>query len=301
MKIEQQYLQLFEHLELSARQMVEGFITGLHRSPYHGFSVEFAEHKIYNPGQSTRHIDWKVYAKTDRLYTKRYQEETNLRALLLIDTSASMYYPQPGNAKIKFAVLAAACIACLLQRQRDAVGLSTFADRIILKTETKTTKTHLHKLYASLEQIANYSGAPNNTTAAADILHQIAESTHARSLVIIFSDMFEHQNHEELFGALGHLRHKGHETLLFHVTDKKTEQNFEFSNRVHEFIDLENQTKIKIRPEQVRQAYKNQMHKFVHELKLRCGQNKIDFIEADVALPASQVLMPFLIRRQKMV
>jgi len=290
----------YSNIEMLAKQMVEGFITGLHKSPYHGFSVEFAEHRLYNTGESTRHIDWKVYAKTDRLYTKRYEEETNLRCQILIDNSSSMYYPEKNYGKIRFSIMAAACLAYMLQKQRDAVGIATFSEEIEWQSPVKSTPSHIHNLFVKLQQL--FEQVPQNKkTSAAQVIHQIADKIHKRSLVIIFSDMLENTSQqEELFAALQHLKHNQHEVLLFHVIDEKTELLFDFAERPYEFIDLETNEKIKIHPNQIKEYYKeNIVYKF-QRLKLRCGQYKIDLIEADIGKNIDQILLPYLIKRQKM-
>lgn len=290
----------YSNIEMLAKQMVEGFITGLHKSPYHGFSVEFAEHRLYNTGESTRHIDWKVYAKTDRLYTKRYEEETNLRCQILIDNSSSMYYPEKTYGKIRFSILAAACLAYMLQKQRDAVGISTFSEEIEWQSPVKSTPSHIHNLFVKLQQL--FEQVPQyKKTSAAQVIHQIADKIHKRSLVIIFSDMLENTSQqEELFSALQHLKHNQHEVLLFHVVDEKTELNFEFAERPYEFIDLETNEKVKIHPNQIKEYYKENIVNKFQRLKLRCGQYKIDFIEADIGKSIDQILLPYLIKRQKM-
>ncbi len=290
----------YSNIEMLAKQMVEGFITGLHKSPYHGFSVEFAEHRLYNTGESTRHIDWKVYAKTDRLYTKRYEEETNLRCQILIDNSSSMYYPEKTYGKIRFSIMAAACLAYMLQKQRDAVGIATFSEEIEWQSPVKSTPSHIHNLFVKLQQL--FEQVPQSKkTSAAQVIHQIADKIHKRSLVIIFSDMLENTSQqEELFSALQHLKHNQHEVLLFHVIDEKTELHFDFAERPYEFIDLETNEKVKIHPNQIKEYYQeNIVHKF-QRLKLRCGQYKIDFIEADIGKNIDQILLPYLIKRQKM-
>src|SRR5688572_15212237 len=180
-------------LELLARQLVEGFITGLHKSPYHGFSVEFAEHRLYNEGESTRHIDWKVYGRTDKLFTKQYEEETNLRCLIAIDTSSSMFYSEETNAKIRFSTYVAAALATLLSRQRDAVGLCLFSDKIDTLTPVKSSSTHVGKLFIQLEHLLNQKKSSTHTRVA-QVLHEVAEKIHKRSLVVIFSDMFDGEN-----------------------------------------------------------------------------------------------------------
>ena len=290
----------FGNIELLARQLVEGFITGLHKSPYHGFSVEFAEHRLYNNGESTRHIDWKVYAKTDRLYTKRYEEETNLRCQLIVDNSSSMYYPQENNGKITFSTMAAAALAFLLQKQRDAVGLCVFSEDIDQQTQVKSTSSHLHKLFLILENLLKEQ-ASTRKTSVASVLDQVAEKIHKRSLVIIFSDMFENQEEtDRIFSALQHLKHNRHEVLLFHVTDHKTELNFEFDERPYEFIDIERGDRLKLQPSQVREAYQKHMKEYYRELEIRCGQAKIDFIEADINRGFDQVLRSYLAKRAGM-
>jgi uncharacterized protein (DUF58 family) len=290
----------FQNIEMLARQMVEGFITGLHKSPYHGFSVEFAEHRLYNAGESTRHIDWKVFAKSDRLYTKRYEEETNLRCNLIIDTSSSMYYPQETNGKITFSIMCAASIAYLLHKQRDAVGLFTFSDKIELEIPVKSTPSHLHKLYLEFENLLSKK-PERQSTAVSDTLHDIARKIHRRSLVIIFSDMLENQSHsDQVFSALQHLKHNKHEVLLFHINDKKTEMDFEFEDRPYEFIDIESGNKIKLQPFQVKETYRKIAKTYYQNLKLKTSQLKIDFIEADINEGYEKVLTSYLIKRAKM-
>ncbi len=290
----------FGNIEFLARQMVEGFITGLHKSPFHGFSVEFAEHRLYNTGESTRHIDWKVYAKTDRLYTKRYEEETNLRCQLLVDVSPSMFYPQENKGKITFAVMAAACLSYLLQKQKDAVSLCTFADKIITHTPTRSTPSHVHKIFLLLQQLLQ-TDRPASGTAVAGVLHEIADQLHRRSLVVIFSDMFDDIAHaERIFSALQHLKHNQHEVLLFHVIDKKTEGNFEFDDRPYEFIDLESGEKVRVQPAQIKDYYKKYIHDFTTQLKLKCGQYKIDLIETDIAEGFDHILKSYLAKRATM-
>lgn len=290
----------YGNLEFLAKQLVEGFITGLHKSPFHGFSVEFAEHRLYNTGESTRHIDWKVYGKTDKLFVKRYEEETNLRCHLLIDTSSSMYYPEHNYGKITFSVLAAASLAVLLQRQKDAVSLSVFSDTIEKQTPVKSTPSHVHKILLDLNELMSRPHVQKKT-AVADVLHEIARKIHKRSLVVIFSDMFEDlENASALFSALQHLRHNLHEVLLFHVTDRKTELEFNFENRPYEFIDIESGESVKVQPNQVRTFYRERMQTYYSDLKLKCGQYKIDFVEADISEGLESVLMTYLVKRSKM-
>lgn len=290
------------NLEFIAKQVVEGFIIGLHKSPFHGFSVEFAEHRLYNPGESARNMDWKVYARTDRMYTKRFEEETNLRCQVVIDASSSMYYPDDPKLlnKIRFSVLAAASLIQILKRQRDAAGLSIFSDSVEIHTNAKSTTIHQKLMYSHLERIMQRE-EKNKKTSAAKCLHEIADNIHKRSLVIIFSDMMDNvQEKEELFAALQHLKYNKHEVILFHVVDKKHELDFEFENRPYQFIDLETGEKVKLRANQIKDHYVAQMKKYEKELKLRCAQYKIDFVEADINKNFDQILTPYLVKRMKM-
>ncbi len=287
-------------IDFLAKQLVEGFITGLHKSPFHGFSVEFAEHRLYNSGESTRHIDWKVFGKTDKLFVKTYEEETNLRCHLLLDVSSSMYYPRETQGKLNFAVLAAATLANMLQKQRDAVSLVTFSDQIEIQTPCKSTGSHLHQLYHHLESVLDRPYAPA-TTSVAETLHLLAEKLHTRSLVVIFSDMFEDiENTEKLFSALQHLKHRKHEILLFHVSDPKTEKDFDFPEGPYEFIDLETQERLKLNPSAVKETYTKTLKDFYHELKIKCGQYKIDFIEVDIQKGFDPIMSSFLAKRAKL-
>jgi uncharacterized protein (DUF58 family) len=296
-----------DNLELLARQVVEGFIIGLHKSPFHGFSVEFAEHRLYNPGEDTRNIDWKVYARTDRMYTKRFEEETNLRCQIVIDTSSSMYFPEPKGKdtgsylnKLRFSALGAAALMNLLQKQRDAFGLSLFDEKVSISTRCKSSTSHYRLMLTHLEQAIN-NPERNRKTSAAEALHQIAESIHRRSMVIIFSDMFEQaQDAEHLFSALQHLKHNKHEVVLFHVVDKAQEMEFAFENRPYLFIDMETGEKVRLQSNQVKDYYVEQMAKFKEELKIKCLQYRIDFVEADINEGFKPILQSYLVKRGKM-
>ncbi len=294
------------NLDLLARQVVEGFIIGLHKSPFHGFSVEFAEHRIYNPGESTKNIDWKVYGRTGKLFTKRYEEETNLRCQIVIDSSSSMYFPEnpdkkgPGLNKLQFSSLAAAALMNLLQKQRDAFGLSLFDNEVRQHTRCKSSTTHYRLMLTYLDQLIN-NPVRNKTTSAAQALHQIAESIHKRSMVIIFSDMFEQtEDTEHLFSALQHLKHNKHEVVLFHVVDQSKEIDFEFENRPYVFIDMESGEQVRLQSNQVKEHYVEQMTKFTEELRFKCLQYKIDFVKADINKGFKQILQAYLVKRSKM-
>lgn len=293
----------FDNLEFIASQIVAGFITGLHRSPYHGFSVEFAEHRVYNTGESTKHVDWKLYARTEKLFVKQYEEETNLRSYLVLDTSSSMLFPYQSErvSKLHFSVYCAAALIHLLRKQRDASGLCLFGDKIETLTDAKLNSTHIQMLYAHLQGLLQKDAIPlNKPTSTAEVLHQLADTIHKRSLVVIFTDMFSNGNREDLFSALQHLRYNKHEIILFHVKDKRMEENFEFSNRPHIFVDLESGREIKFSPNEIRETYKRQIADFYQELKLRCGQFQIDFVEANINEGFQNVLLPYLLKRSKL-
>lgn len=293
----------FGGLELLAKQAVEGFITGMHKSPFHGFSVEFAEHRLYNKGESTKYIDWKLYARTDKLFVKRYEEETNLRCQLIMDTSSSMYFPIEENNKLSFSINAAAALIYLMRKQRDAVGISLFDEDIRLHTPCKSSLTHHRFLFSELEKLLfSYQKENKTSTNVIQALHSIAEQAHRRSLVIIFSDMLDDSSKQnEIFSALQHLRHNKHEVVLFHVADKNYETDFNFQNRPYTFIDMESGEEIKLNPNQVKEKIKGLAGERLRDLKLKCGMYHIDYVEADIERGFNQVLLQYLIKRQKML
>ncbi len=301
MPINRQSIESFKNLELLAKKVVEGFITGLHKSPFHGFSVEFAEHRLYNTGESTRHIDWKLFGRTDKLFVKRYEEETNLRCQIVIDVSSSMLFPiDSENNKLHFSIHAAAALNELLKQQRDAVGLTLFSDKIELHLPAKGSPAQQKLVYSSLEDLLKRK-EQNKTSSTVTALHQIAEITHKRSLIVIFSDMFENsESHDELFSALQHLKYKKHEVVLFHVNDKAKELDFDFENRPYHFIDLETGEQIKLNPKQIKENYIAEVQKFTNSLKLKCGQYHIDFVEADINQGFNNILLTYLIKRNLM-
>lgn len=292
----------FGYLELLAKQVVEGFITGLHRSPFHGFSVEFAEHRQYNNGDNVKNIDWKLFAKTDKLYSKRFEEETNLRCQFVIDVSSSMYFPEPKNNKLTFAIQAVASLIYLLKRQRDAFGLSLFTDEIILNTPAKSTTVHQKYLSTRLEQLLA-KPAIHAQTNLSDTLHQVAELIHKRSLVIIFSDLFNTQNSDAkidaFFDALQHLKFNKHEVVVFNVVDQDKEVEFGFDNRPYQFIDMETNDVIKVHPNQIKDNYVAAVKKYRKAIALKCAQYKIDQIDADINEGFYPILQAYLIKRQR--
>ena len=292
----------FGNLELLAKQVVEGFITGMHKSPFHGFSVEFAEHRLYNTGESTKNIDWRLYGRTDKLFSKKYEEETNLRCQIVIDSSSSMYFPKDGVNKLEFSIYAAASLIELLKRQRDAVGLSIFDETLALHTPAKSSMTHHRYLYSELEKRLHiYQPTHKKQTNTAKALHDIAELAHQRSMVLVFTDLLDDpQNTEALFDSLLHLKHNKHEVILFHVFNEALEQNFELEDRPYQLVDMETGEKIKLQTAEIKELYVEGIQKYFNEISLRCANHRIDFMPADINEGYDQVLLQYLLKRQKM-
>ena len=294
----------FQHLELLANQIVEGFISGMHKSPFHGFSAEFAEHKIYNLGESTKHIDWKLFAKTDRLYTKKYEEETNLRCHLIIDNSSSMHYPKLNENqffyenKIGFSVLASAVLMNLLKKQRDAVGLSIFSDTYEYFSPEKGSDRHHRMLLNKLESILETPKQPKNTDTIT-FLHQIAEKMQRRSMIVLFTDMFQDKDDEKLFKALQHLKHNKHKVVLFHVTDKKTELNLEYDNTPRKFIDLESGEEINLFAENIKNDYEKAVKMYFEKVANTCALYKIKYVPVSVDESFEKIMSTYLVEKQK--
>jgi uncharacterized protein (DUF58 family) len=295
-------INVFQNLELLARQVVEGFITGMHKSPFHGFSVEFAEHRLYNKGESTRHIDWKLFAKTEKLFVKRYEEETNLRSHIIIDNSASMHYPELDKSnsdntnKIGFSVIATAALFEILKRQRDAFGLSVYAKENDYYAPAKGNEKHRRMLLNQLEKLI--STESNESTNTYDVLHEIAEKIHRRSLIFLFTDMLQADKKEEdLFEALQHLKYNKHEVILFHVFDGKHELKFDFDGTPKKFIDVETGEKINLYADNIKDNYQLEMQNYFKKLKLKCMQYKIDYVPVDITKGYEQVLLTYLISR----
>lgn len=293
----------FGNLELLAKQVVEGFITGMHKSPFHGFSVEFAEHRLYNKGESTRHIDWKLYGKTEKLFTKKYEEETNLRCQIVIDCSGSMFFPKDADInKYEYSTYAAASLIELLKRQRDAVGLSLFSDKLELHTQAKSSPAHHKFLYSELEKyLIEYTEKQQRTNDTITAIHSVAELCHRRSLIIIFTDFMDHPSKmDELFHALQHLKHNKHEVIVFHVVQKKTEIEFELENRPYYLVDMETGEKMKVQPGELKANYQQSISNYFEELKMKMINNKIDYNQVDIDKGYEQVLLSYLLKRQNL-
>ena len=297
----------FKNLELLAKQVVEGFIAGMHKSPFHGFSAEFAEHKIYNQGESTRHIDWKLFAKTDKLYTKRYDDETNLRCHIIVDNSSSMHYPEMREFsidklnKIAFSALASASLLHMLKKQRDAVGLSIYSDAYDFYAPEKGSERHHQMLLGQLSG-AVLSKPVNKKTETYTYLHMIAEKIHRRSMIFLFTDMFQtSEDAVKLFEALRHLKHNKHEVVLFHVFDKAKELNFDFDNKPKRFVDVETGEYINLYSESIKANYEKAVSDYFNELRLKCGQYRIKYVEADINKNFDNILTTYMIERQRFV
>lgn len=292
------------NLELLAKQVVEGFITGMHKSPFHGFSVEFSEHKLYNKGESTRHIDWKLFAKTEKLYTKKYEEETNLRCHIIIDNSASMHFPILKKQsierfnKIGFSAIAAASMMELLKKQRDAVGLSIYSDVFEYYAPEKGSDRHRKMLLHQLEKLLNKNSSKSTETY--QFLHEIAKKLHRRSLVFLFTDMFQTtQDKEKLFDAIRHLKYNKHEVVLFHTYDQKHELELDYETAAKKFVDVETGDEVTIQTSNIKEAYMDLMNSYFNELKEKCLQYQIDYVPVDIGNGFSSVLSNYLLSRRK--
>ncbi len=295
-----------KNLDLFAKQVVEGFITGMHKSPFHGFSVEFAEHRLYNKGESTKHIDWKLYAKTDKLFVKRYEEETNLRCHIIIDNSASMHFPIikeqsfTNYNKVGFSALASAALIEILKKQRDAFGLSVYSDNYEYYAPEKGSERHQRMLLEQLDNLLKQQSSSKTETYA--ILHEIAEKIHRRSLIFLFTDMFQTNKEEaELFEAIRHLKYNKHELILFHTYDKNKELDFNFENTPKKFVDVETGESINLFSDQVKENYHLMVSEYFNNLKMKCMQYQIDYVPVDINAGFDSVLVSYLLKRKKIL
>jgi uncharacterized protein (DUF58 family) len=279
-------------MELRARLVVEGFITGLHRSPYHGFSVEFAEHRQYMPGDETRRIDWKVLGRTDRYYIKQFEEETNLKAYMVVDCSRSMAFSSGGAmSKLEYAASVAAALSYLMVRQQDAVGLVTFDETIRRYLPPHATKVYLQTILAELQQLT-----AANKTGTGNALNAVAERLRRRGLVLIFSDLFDEPS--EVLGALKHFRYNQHEVILFHVLDPR-ERRFDFG-RDAIFRDMETGEQMMTQPSHIQRAYQESMRDFIAMYKKECREQRIDYVLLDTATPFDVALTEYLNKRSRL-
>jgi uncharacterized protein (DUF58 family) len=294
----------FKNLELLAHQVVEGFISGMHKSPFHGFSAEFAEHKLYNQSDSTKNIDWKLFAKTDRLYSKCFEEETNLRCHIVIDNSASMHYPKLNKEslfyknKIGFSILATAVLMNLLKKQRDAVGLSIFSDQYDYYAPEKGSDRHHRMVLHQLEETL-VNPKEVKATQTIEFLHQLAEKIHRRSMIVVFTDMFQDADEEALFDALKHLKHNKHKVVLFHTLDYKTELNFDFGSTPRKFIDVESGETISLFSDNANTNYTEAVNTYIQRLKTVCNQNQIQYVPVDAGGDFDAIITTYLVEKQR--
>jgi uncharacterized protein (DUF58 family) len=278
-------------MEIRARLVVEGFIAGLHRSPYHGFSVEFAEHRPYMSGDSIKNIDWKVFSRTDRFFVKEFEEETNLKAYLLIDSSGSMGYHSNGASKLEYASYLSAALSYLMLKQRDSVGLVIFDQKIRKYLPPKSTVSHLHVILTQLEQLA-----PSQTTNIAETLHEMAERIKRRGLIILFSDLFD--SPEAILSGLKHFRHRKHEVILFHILDRK-ERFFDFPQEAI-FKDLETGQELSTSPFQIGGEYRTSVKKWIERFSVECRQSLIDYVLLDTRVSFEEALFAYLNKRARL-
>lgn len=292
----------FGSLEFLAKQVVEGFITGLHQSPFHGFSVEFAEHRLYNSGESVKHLDWKLFARTDKLFIKRYEEETNLRCHIFLDSSSSMMFPvdQPYN-KFTFSVDAAAALIFLMRKQRDAFGLSIFSDALDFYSPAKSSLTHQRFLLSNLERILENQrkSFKNKKTNIAKMLNALASKIYKRSLVFIFSDFMAIDNPEDFANSIKHLRHHLHEIIVFDVSHHNLENQLNLKNKYYNVVDVETGESIKMHPKQIKEKYITERNSIKSKIHNLLKQQKVDLISADIEIGFDQILLEYLLKRKK--
>ncbi len=278
------------NLSLKARFVVEGFIVGLHKSPYHGFSVEFSEHRAYGAGDEIRHVDWKLWGKTDRFFIKQFEEETNLKSYLLVDQSLSMTYKSKKMTKLEYAQILAASLGYLMLKQQDAVGLTLFDDRIRVNIPARSKRSHLNII---LSKMQNIIAGPETTIAP--VLHKTAEAIKKRGLIILISDLFD--DPDKVLSGLQHFRYKGHEVIVFHVLDPQ-ELTLDFTQRTR-FRDMESGEEIVTDPWHIQSDYQKSMEQFCDYIKSNCRQKNIDYVQLSTDLPLDMALSEYLIKRKR--
>lgn len=279
-----------DNLSLRARMVVEGFIVGLHKSPYHGFSVEFSEHRAYGPGDEIRHLDWKLWGKTDRLYVKQFEEETNLRSYLLLDQSKSMDYTSGAMSKLHYAQTLAASFAYLMLKQQDAVGLTVLDSKIRAQIPSRSKTSHFNVLLGQMQKLT-----PGPETEIAPVLHQSAEAIKKRGLIILISDLLD--DADSVINGLKHFRHRGHEVIVFHILDPQ-ELKFEFRDRTL-FRDIETGAEIITEPWHIQRDYQKSIMEFCRHFQQRCRRNRIDYIRLTTDQPLDFALGEYLIKRKR--
>ena len=291
----------FGNLELLAKQVVEGFITGLHQSPFHGFSVEFAEHRLYNSGESIKHLDWKLLARTEKRFIKRYEEETNLRCHILIDGSSSMLYPlNQAYNKLSFSVDASASLIYLMRNQRDAFGLSVFSNELDFYSPAKSSLTHQRFIFSNLEKIIlkKYKETNKKSSNISATINRLAMTINKRSLIFIFSDFMAIDNFEDFANSIKHLRHNLHEVVIFDVSHNELENELGLKNKYYNVVDMETGEKVKLHPNQIKQQFIKRRSKLSNKLKSMLIGQKIEFISANIEDGFNDILLQYLIKRK---
>ncbi|MED5266861.1 MAG: DUF58 domain-containing protein [Candidatus Neomarinimicrobiota bacterium] len=289
--LEPEMVARLSNMSLRARLVVEGYIIGQHKSPFHGFSVEFAEHRAYGPGDEIRHIDWKLYGKTDRFFVKQYEEETNLRSYILLDTSRSMEYKSNKISKLDYGNYLSAALAYLMINQQDGVGLTLFDNQIQTFIPPRSKPSHVNTILTHLDKIGS-----GKDTDVGIVLHEMAERIKKRGLIILISDLFDET--ENIINGLKHFRHNKQEIIVFHVMDRK-ELNFDFSNRT-KFKDMETDEQITTEPWKIRKIYQKAIQSYQDELRLRCREQKIDYVPLFTDQNLDLALNEYLKKRQRL-
>ena len=280
------------NLNLLARHAVEGFISGLHRSPHRGFSVEFSEHREYTSGDDIRHLDWVAYGRSDRYYIKQYEQETNLRAYILLDVSNSMSYRHGGGmTKFIYGCFMSACLAYLMCRQQDTVGMIAFDKKVRFHVAPGSTPAHLDRLFKQLEDLK-----PGGDTAIAPTFHELAAALSKRGLVIIISDLYD--DPAAVMKALQHFVYKRHQIILFHLMDP-AELSFPFK-KIMSFVDMETQERIQVDPRYVRDEYLKEINGFIERYRKDCSDRNIEYILTPTDTPYDRMLLNYLSRRKAM-
>lgn len=290
-------------LDFYANQIVEGYINGIHKSPFHGYSSEFSEHRLYNQGESTKHIDWKVYARTDKLYTKKYEEETNFRCQFILDNSSSMLYPYPKNYsfdnlnKLSFSCLAIASLSKIMEKQREAIGLSIYNKDLHLNTEQKSSRRQYSFIY---NQLKNVLSSPQVSDVTTDIgnIDKIILKLRRRSVVVLFTDLLGNADNSKLFKTLKHLKFNKHQVILFHVYDSSRELYFNFPNKPMKFTDLETGEQINLFSDQHQSEYNTKISQHFKEIKKTCLKYKINYYDADITKGFYDLINNFMIKKQ---
>jgi len=278
------------NLNLLVRQAVEGFISGLHRSPHRGFSVEFAEHREYSPGDDLRHLDWVAWARSDRYYIKQYEQETNLRAYILLDASASMNYKYGGNVtKFTYGCFLAACLCYLMCRQQDVVGMIAFDEAVRFHVPPASSAAHLDRVFTSLERLE-----PGRSTAVAQTFHDLANRIAKRGLIVVISDLYDDQS--EIMKALQHFVYKKHQIIVFHVLDT-AELEFPFT-KITTFVDMETRQKVQVDPRHIREAYVGEMNAFIERYRRECSGRRIEYAVTPTSTPYDRMLLDYLAKRK---